>query len=87
MLHELIMALLGCSGGVIIENEDGTFQVDPTHTFLSQAEVELINRVVSLGAFYKQIKAFVKRNGGISTQLAINLAYNDPSKRLDEQDG
>jgi len=65
MLHELLLALLGYPGGLITETED-TFQVSPRIDFLSAAEIEQINRVVSLGALYKRINAFLLRFGGIS---------------------
>ena len=46
MLHELLLALFGHTGSIIIETEDGSnFIVNPKLDFLSSAEVEMINRI------------------------------------------
>ena len=60
MLHEILYALLGYTGDVIIFQND-KFIVNPSlyspksfevneHKILSSAEVELINKIVCLGA-------------------------------------
>ena len=54
MLHELLLALLGTTGGIIVETEAG-FQVNPKLGFFSPAEAEILNRIVVLGHFYKRI--------------------------------
>jgi hypothetical protein len=48
MLHELLLSLFGHTGSIIIESQDN-FIVNPKLDFLSPAEVELLNRIVSLG--------------------------------------
>jgi hypothetical protein len=52
MLHELLLALFGHTGSIIIEIED-RFQVNPKLDFLSAAECELINRIAYIGFLYK----------------------------------
>lgn len=79
MLHELLLALFGTTGGVIIES-DGRFIVNPKLTFLSPAEVELINRIVVLGYQFKVIMRFQAKYGGIGTKLALQLAYNEEAE-------
>lgn len=54
MLHEILLALLGHTGSVIIEQDD-KFIVNPKLQFLSAAEVEIISKVIQLGFLYKQI--------------------------------
>eukprot|EP00347_Sterkiella_histriomuscorum_P015647 403356230 len=76
MLHELLLALFGHTGSIIQEDQDG-FVVNPNLNFLSQAEIEMINRISYLGFLFKQIQSFLHKYGGISTKLAIQLAYND----------
>ena len=76
MLHELLLALFGNTGSIIVESESG-FAVNPKLTFLTDAEIELINRVTHLGFLYKQILKFQSVYGGISTKLALQLAYED----------
>lgn len=68
MIHEILFALLGHTGSIIIElpaslddlgkNQDlrqVVFIVNPNLTFLSLAEVEQLNKVVQIGALFKQI--------------------------------
>ena len=44
MLHELLLALFGHTGSIIIETED-QFLVNPKLDFLTPAEIELISRI------------------------------------------
>ena len=77
MLHEILYALLGHTGDVIIfqgnkfivnpalyaasngtlpaRHQGAGYQVTPNH-ILSLSEVELINKIVALGAQYRLIK-------------------------------
>lgn len=55
MLHEILLALFGHAGSIIIETENESFIVNPKLDFLSKAEIEMINRIVVLGYMYKQI--------------------------------
>lgn len=71
MLHELLLAILGTTGGIIVDSGESGFQVNPKLTFFSPAEVEIINRIVSLGHLYKRIVRFTLQYGGIGTKLAI----------------
>ena len=86
MLHELLYALLGYTGDIIIF-QDGKFMVNPAlystdgtnpKALLNISEVELMNRLVELGWQYKQIAQFNDRYSGIGSQdggLASHLAY------------
>ena len=93
MLHEILFALMGHTGDVIVFQDD-KFIVNPAlrnmntnqvneHQILSAAEAELINKIVSLGAQYKLIKEFLDRYSGLSTSLALQLAYggNDNARK------
>ena len=53
------------------------FIVNPNLNFLSRAEVDQINKIVQLGAFFKMIKDFLTKFGGISSKMALQLAYKD----------
>lgn len=61
MLHELLFALLGKSGNIIIEKED-SFVLDPRISFLSPAEKEIINSLCCLGYYYKNLESFLDDN-------------------------
>ena len=70
MLHELLLALFGTPGGIIIESDE-RFIVNPRLDFLSPAEIEIINRIAALGYLFKRIQRFQNRHGGIGTKLAL----------------
>lgn len=57
------------------------FMVNPNLNFLSRAEVEQINSIVKLGAFLKMIQTFLAKFGGISSKMAIELAYKDEENK------
>jgi len=58
MLHELLLSLLGKPGAVIQQRGD-TFEVDPSLTFLSTSESDVINKIAPAGYYYAQINQFV----------------------------
>jgi len=47
------------------------FMVNPNLNFLSRAEVEQINKIVQLGAYFKMIQSFLAKFGGISSKMAL----------------
>ena len=51
--------------------------VNPNLNFLSRAEVDQINKIVQLGAYFKMIQDFLTKFGGISSKMALQLAYKD----------
>jgi len=55
MLHELLFALLGKTGGIIIEYDD-RFEIDPKINFLTLSEKELINSICILGYYYSRLE-------------------------------
>eukprot|EP00697_Spironema_sp_BW2_P001933 gnl/Spiro4/12596_TR6663_c0_g1_i1.p1 gnl/Spiro4/12596_TR6663_c0_g1~~gnl/Spiro4/12596_TR6663_c0_g1_i1.p1 ORF type:complete len:769 (-),score=221.58 gnl/Spiro4/12596_TR6663_c0_g1_i1:104-2410(-) len=63
MLHELLLALMGHTGSIFVE-EDGTVQLSPHFTFVSGSERELANRLCRLGSVYKQLFRFVEKYRG-----------------------
>ena len=55
MLHEILLALFGHTGSIIVDCDD-KFGVNPKLIIggvLTPAEVELINRISQLGFLYK----------------------------------
>ncbi|EDV27073.1 uncharacterized protein TRIADDRAFT_23331 [Trichoplax adhaerens] len=60
MLHEILLALSGYPGGIIVD--DGkTFKVLPNLDFLHSGEADLINRVCRLGYYYYQFQSFATK--------------------------
>ena len=108
MLHEILFALLGHTGSIIIEvpeldsqtmtdqlmngqTEQSAgqirFMVNPNLNFLSLAEVDQLNKIVNLGAYYKMIQNFLTKFGGISSKLALQLAYKDNADKMRDKEG
>ena len=77
MLHEILLALIGHTGSIIVENEDQSFTVSNKIDFLTEAEREQINRIIILGVFYKRINDFIKAKGGLNSRLALQLQFDD----------
>ena len=83
MIHEILFALLGHTGSIIIElpatlddlNSPELrliqFIVNPNMFFLSSAEIEQLNKIVQIGALFKQIQNFINKYGGINSRLAL----------------
>ena len=51
MLHEVLLALLGHTGSIVIE-ADNQFKVSSAIDFLTDAEIEQINKVVVIGVSF-----------------------------------
>ena len=47
------------------------FMVNPNLNFLSRAEVDQINKIVQLGAYFKMIQSFLAKFGGINSRMAL----------------
>lgn len=97
MLHEILFALIGHTGDVIIFQDDkfivnpalyskGNFgKVGEESNILSASEAELINKIVSLGSQFRLLKEFLDRYSGLSSSLALHLAYGANEARKKEQ--
>lgn len=51
MLHEILFALLGKPGSLIIETLTG-YIVNPDINYITEPEKELINKICTIGFFY-----------------------------------
>lgn len=80
MLHEILFALLGKVGTVIIE-VDGYFRVNPSLTFISTPEAVLIEKLVILGTYYAKLRQIIRED-----QKSFNQNILDYGKKTDEQD-
>jgi hypothetical protein len=68
MLHEILLALLGETGSIIIETEDGLV-VSPDINFLSQPEIDLINLILTTATDYVYLLRFCKKYGSLTGNL------------------
>ncbi|BBN17581.1 gamma-tubulin complex component 4 [Marchantia polymorpha subsp. ruderalis] len=89
MLHELLLALVGCTGDVFMDvreqaqalglngdqddkadvedvGDECTFRLAPDISFLQQSERELLDRLLRLGFYYRELDRFVMRSRNLS---------------------
>jgi hypothetical protein len=59
MLHEVLLALLGYSGNIFVEDKED-FHIAHDISFQYEGEKNLLNRIVNLGFYYKIINGFVQ---------------------------
>lgn len=84
MLHELLLALLGHCGGVVMDIE-GVFKINPTLEFISSQERTVLDQLLVLGSFYSRIRHLLQKDDDefldrvFSTQFA-QAAGEDNSK-------
>ena len=76
MLHEIILALIGFVGDIIIE-QNNNFVVKPDFDLLTTAEIEQVNRIVPLGWHYNDIKKFVSKYDINWGGLPLESKYNN----------
>jgi hypothetical protein len=66
--------------------KDNQSLVDESLNILSASEAELINKIVCLGAQFRLLKEFLDRYSGLSSSLALHLAYGaDQAKKKSAQ--
>ena len=88
MLYDILYALLGFTGDIVVETNH-TFHVKDGYSKLTDAEREQINHLVPLGWYYNRFEAFIKRydmswgnvSGGIEKlaiyKMAVSAAIQD----------
>ena len=72
MLHELLLALIGKTGQIVIQM-DGCFKIDPQIDFISEAEKDILNKICALGYYYSKIDKFLEDNPKIFSDIG-NIA-------------
>ena len=66
MLHETLLALVGCPGSIITDRGAAGFAVADNVTFLSSAEKQAVDKVVWLGHRFRELSRFVQNHMGAS---------------------
>ncbi|XP_008812274.2 gamma-tubulin complex component 4-like [Phoenix dactylifera] len=83
MLHELLLALLGYTGDFVIDEreraetlgladpsqilDEPTFKLAPDLSFIQTSERSVIERLIPLGFYYKELDCFAKRSRNLSS--------------------
>ncbi|CAI8603766.1 unnamed protein product [Vicia faba] len=77
MLHELLLALLGYTGDLIIDRRDNlsavtpisdecTFKLAPDISFIDPSDRELIERIITLGFYYRELERFSAKSRNLN---------------------
>ncbi|XP_034691369.1 gamma-tubulin complex component 4 [Vitis riparia] len=92
MLHELLLALLGYTGDLIIDereqhkslginlspdapvSEDRTFKLAPDLSFIHPSERDLIEKVITLGFYYRELDRFATKSRDLSWIRSTNVS-------------
>ncbi|XP_010431334.1 PREDICTED: gamma-tubulin complex component 4-like [Camelina sativa] len=100
MLHELLLALLGITGDLIVDereqrktlglafnshsplSDECTFQLAPDISFLEPSERDLIERLIKLGFYYRELDRFAKKSRNLSWIRSVTTVH--PLERADE---
>ncbi|GMP87633.1 hypothetical protein CsSME_00039928 [Camellia sinensis var. sinensis] len=99
MLHELLLALLGYTGDLIIDeredpkslgiflspdtpiSDERTFKLAPDISFLQHSERDVIERIITLGFYYRELDRFAAKSRNLSW---IRSANESPMSRTSE---
>ncbi|THF93899.1 hypothetical protein TEA_026723 [Camellia sinensis var. sinensis] len=99
MLHELLLALLGYTGDLIIDeredqkslgiflspdtpiSDERTFKLAPDISFLQPSERDVIERIITLGFYYRELDRFAAKSRNLSW---IRSANESPMSRTSE---
>ncbi|XP_065860460.1 gamma-tubulin complex component 4 [Euphorbia lathyris] len=99
MLHELLLALLGYTGDLIIDDrehqnsigvplspdasisDECSFKLAPDISFIQPSDRDLIERIITLGFYYRELDRFATKSRNLSW---IKSAYVSPLARATE---
>ncbi|VVB05581.1 unnamed protein product [Arabis nemorensis] len=100
MLHELLLALLGFTGDLIVDereqrknlglvfhsdsplSDECTFKLAPDISFIEPSERDLIERLIKLGFYYRELDRFAKKSRNLSWIRSVTSVH--PLDRADE---
>ncbi|XP_042476737.1 gamma-tubulin complex component 4 homolog isoform X2 [Macadamia integrifolia] len=104
MLHELLLALVGYTGDLIVDErerqrslgeqlpsdapiyEECTFKLAPDISFLEPSERDAIERLISLGFYYKELDRFATKSRDLSWICSTNeISISQTSDSLKEK--
>ncbi|KAJ7972974.1 Gamma-tubulin complex component [Quillaja saponaria] len=92
MLHELLLALLGYTGDLIIDereqlspnspiSDELTFKLAPDISFIDPSDRELIEKIITLGFYYRELDRFSTKSRNLSWIRSANV---HPQERTSE---
>ncbi|KAJ1402362.1 Gamma-tubulin complex component protein [Sesbania bispinosa] len=93
MLHELLLALLGYTGDLIIDRRDQlsaetpisdecTFKLAPDISFIDPSDRELIERIITLGFYYRELERFSAKSRNLNWIRSANANPVEKREKL-----
>ena len=77
MLYEIILALAGHPGSVILfSKEKSAFFLDADIPFVDDSEKEMINQICALGRFFKKLDEFAREN--MAAKIGLPYSASSP---------
>ena len=83
MLHEILYAMVGKLGTIIIDI-DGVYRVNPSLDFIQSSEREMLEKIVMLGSFYKRISMYVEEDDKMFHNRIL-YHHESPSEAAEEE--
>lgn len=98
MLHELLLSLLGYTGDLIIDerehqnslgipvsDEHRSFKLAPDISFIQPSDRDLIERIISLGFYYRELDRFATKSRNLSWIRSANPNNELSNKNVQEK--
>ncbi|KAJ6680150.1 GAMMA TUBULIN COMPLEX PROTEIN [Salix purpurea] len=98
MLHELLLSLLGYTGDLIIDEREHqnslgipisddhrSFKLAPDISFIQPSDRDLIERIISLGFYYRELDRFATKSRNLSWIRSANPNNELSNKNLQEK--
>lgn len=96
MLHELLLALLGYTGDLIIDDRerhkslnpnapisgDRSFKLAPDISFIEPSDRDLIERIITLGFYYRELDRFATKSRNLSWIRSANASPLERNSEL-----
>jgi len=74
MINDILFCLLGKTGGIFIESEDG-FEINEKYTFLTESEKDLLRSIGEIGFKYSILDNFIENYYKIFNRKLINSHF------------
>ncbi|CAN1268253.1 Gamma-tubulin complex component 4 [Linum perenne] len=90
MLHELLLALLGYTGDLVVDerfnfspdssiSDNRPFKLAPDLSFLHPSDRDLVERIIALGFYYRELDRFASQSRNLS---CVRSSYASPVAEL-----
>jgi gamma-tubulin complex component 4 len=88
MHHEILLALSGFPGDVFIKHkQDGFHELIPDIPLIHPSEVNIVNKIVSLGNYYSSLQDFIKQQTSAVIMLKSTHLPSDDNSSPDPNPG